>query len=105
MAELGVHRSVGIGCLSAAGHATTQRVNLRPLSLDPTQSKWSCMWRKGQILSDPDCLRAGCKLDDLICPPPKGFVTREGKKTAPHLAQPWHFEVKEVNSEFSVFSD
>ena len=60
---------------------------------------------EGQILSDPDCLRAGCKLDDLICPPPKGFVTREGKKTAPHLAQPWHFQVKEVNSEFSVFSD
>ena len=59
---------------------------------------------EGQILSDPDCLRAGCKLDDLICPPPKGFVTREGKKTAPHLAQPWHLEVKEVDRDFSVLS-
>ena len=59
---------------------------------------------EGQISSDPDCLRAGCKLDDLICPPPKGFVTREGKKTAPHLAQPWHFQVKEVGWDFSVFS-
>ena len=84
MAELGVHRSVGIGCLSAAGHATTQRVNLRPLSLDATQS----MWRKGQILSDPDCLRAGCKLDDLICPTPKGFVTQGGKKSLASLGTP-----------------
>ena len=35
---------------------------------------------EGQILSDPDCLRAGCKLDDLICPTAKGFVTLGGKK-------------------------
>ena len=40
---------------------------------------------EGQILSDPDCLRAGCKLDDLICPTPKGFVTQEGKKSLASL--------------------
>ena len=40
---------------------------------------------EGQILSDPDCLRAGCKLDDLICPTPKGFVTLGGKKSLASL--------------------
>ena len=68
----------------SAGHATTQGVNLRrPLSLDGL-NRTVCEG-KGQIWSDPDCLSAGCKLDDLICPTPKGFVTQEGKKSLASL--------------------
>ena len=84
--RIGGSQVAGNWMLSAVGHAITQRVNLRrPLSLDGLNQTGAVCEGKGQIWSDPDCLRAGCKLDDLICPTPKGFVTQEGKKSLASL--------------------
>ena len=60
-------------------HNTASTLSTFP-GLNRTGAVCVGLWRKGQILSDPDCLRAGCKLDDLICPTAKGFVTLGGKK-------------------------
>ena len=97
--------------LSGAGHAIVVS-NHRPIVQECqftatsdrfpwTQKNWSYVcWGEGQILSDPDCLRAAVNLMIWFVRHPKVSWRREVKRPG---CLTWHFEVKEVDSDFWGF--
>ena len=75
-------------CVQPSPHSTGVSIhsNQRPLSLDSKELELCVLGGRTNLVW-PGLFEGCCKLDDLICPTPKGFVTQGGKKTGlPHLA-------------------
>ena len=88
-------------CVQPSSHSTGVSIhsNQRPLSLDSKELEL-CVLGEGQILSDPDCLRAAVNLMIWFVRHPKVSWRREVKRPG---CLTWHFEVKEVDSDFWAF--